>query len=176
MERPLPEPGGRAYGGGFPRRGTGEEGAGFVPEGLPYPRAKRLCPHRLPHGSRREGVFPRGQSQPSACLWRGLRGVRGKGRNLLRVTRAANPEPRLDPTMGVKAKARPEAIRSGFDNTPGNALLSHKVSLAVPSALEGLTSVFGMGTGVAPPLMPPGISIEYLACRAVAPKERKPAL
>jgi hypothetical protein len=25
----------------------------------------------------------------------------------------------------------------------------------VPSALEGLTAVFGMGTGVAPPLLPP---------------------
>ncbi len=28
---------------------------------------------------------------------------------------------------------------------------------AVPSALEGLTSVFGMGTGVSPPLSPPEI-------------------
>ena len=27
---------------------------------------------------------------------------------------------------------------------------------AVPSALEGLTTVFGMGTGMAPPLWPPG--------------------
>ena len=32
---------------------------------------------------------------------------------------------------------------------PGDDLLSHKN--AVPSALAGLTSVFGMGTGVAPP-------------------------
>ena len=53
-------------------------------------------------------------------------------------------------------------------NTPGDALLSHKVSLAVPSALEGLTSVFGMGTGVAPPLMPPGISVEYPALWVLA--------
>jgi len=33
---------------------------------------------------------------------------------------------------------------------PGNDLLSHPVTRAVPSALEGLTSVFGMGTGVTP--------------------------
>jgi hypothetical protein len=33
----------------------------------------------------------------------------------------------------------------------GNDLLSHRVTAAVPSALEGLTSVFGMGTGVSPP-------------------------
>ena len=32
---------------------------------------------------------------------------------------------------------------------PGDDLLFHRK--AVPSALEGLTSVFGMGTGVAPP-------------------------
>src|SRR5215472_12036147 len=31
---------------------------------------------------------------------------------------------------------------------PGNYLVSHAVARAVPSALRGLTSVFGMGTGV----------------------------
>jgi PhoPQ-activated pathogenicity-related protein len=35
---------------------------------------------------------------------------------------------------------------------PGDDLLSHAATRAVPSALEGLTSVFGMGTGVAPPV------------------------
>ena len=33
-------------------------------------------------------------------------------------------------------------------NNPGSDLLSHAVSHAVPSAVAGLTSVFGMGTGV----------------------------
>src|SRR5438552_366315 len=37
----------------------------------------------------------------------------------------------------------------------GNDLLSHRVTPAVPSALEGLTSVFGMGTGVSPPQWSP---------------------
>jgi hypothetical protein len=37
----------------------------------------------------------------------------------------------------------------------GDVLLSHPVSRAVPSVLEGLTSVFGMGTGVTPPLWSP---------------------
>jgi hypothetical protein len=40
--------------------------------------------------------------------------------------------------------------------SPGNVLLSHQVALTVPSALEGLTAVFGMGTGVAPPPRSPG--------------------
>jgi len=31
-----------------------------------------------------------------------------------------------------------------------NGLLSHLLAEAVPSALRGLTTVFGMGTGVAP--------------------------
>jgi hypothetical protein len=38
---------------------------------------------------------------------------------------------------------------------PGGVLLSHAVTHAVPSALEGLTTVFGMGTGVSLPPLPP---------------------
>ena len=34
----------------------------------------------------------------------------------------------------------------------GGDVLSHPVSRAVPSALRGLTTVFGMGTGVSPAL------------------------
>ena len=37
----------------------------------------------------------------------------------------------------------------------GNYLLSHDVSIVVPSALRGLTSVFGMGTGVSLLLLSP---------------------
>ncbi len=37
----------------------------------------------------------------------------------------------------------------------GGDVLSHRVSPAVPSALRGLTAVFGMGTGVSPALRPP---------------------
>ena len=36
------------------------------------------------------------------------------------------------------------------DFNPGSDLRSHTVTRAVSSALRGLTSVFGMGTGVAP--------------------------
>ena len=39
--------------------------------------------------------------------------------------------------------------------TPGGDLLSQGVSPQVPSALAVFTSVFGMGTGVSPPLLPP---------------------
>ena len=40
----------------------------------------------------------------------------------------------------------------GFRNIPGSDLLSHTPTHAVPSAVAGLTSVFGMGTGVTLPL------------------------
>ena len=43
------------------------------------------------------------------------------------------------------------SIKSGGD------LLSQGVYPQVPSALAGLTAVFGMGTGVSPPLWPPEI-------------------
>jgi hypothetical protein len=46
--------------------------------------------------------------------------------------------------------AKPEGAFSAVKQ--GSGLLSHPVSRAVPSVLEGLTSVFGMGTGVSPPL------------------------
>ena len=44
----------------------------------------------------------------------------------------------------------------------GSDLLSHTVTGAVPSALEGLTAVFGMGTGVTPPPLPPESLYELL--------------
>src|SRR6516225_2570664 len=42
------------------------------------------------------------------------------------------------------------------DVCSGGVLLSREASLAVPSALKGLTSGFGMGPGVSPSLWPPG--------------------
>jgi hypothetical protein len=49
-----------------------------------------------------------------------------------------------------------ESLESLFVFYPGSDLLSHAVSSAVSSALRGLTSVFGMGTGVSPAVWPPG--------------------
>ena len=44
----------------------------------------------------------------------------------------------------------------------GNVLLSHTVTHAVPSALKGLTSVFGMGTGVSPsPWLPRNLNSNF---------------
>lgn len=58
----------------------------------------------------------------------------------------------------VAKKARPHE-GAGPKVFPGSDLLSHPVTRAVPSAQEGLTSVFGMETGVSPPLWPPENSL-----------------
>ena len=44
---------------------------------------------------------------------------------------------------------------------PGDFLLSQGPASQVPSALKSLTSVFGMGTGVASSLKPPGNFISF---------------
>ena len=57
---------------------------------------------------------------------------------------------------------------------PGSDLLSHTVTHAVPSAVAGLTSVFGMGTGVTLPLWPPGNLVSGVQPRALIcePRDR----
>ena len=49
---------------------------------------------------------------------------------------------------GVQGKGPDALQRQALRDTPGSDLLSHTVAHAVPSAEEGLTTVFGMGTGV----------------------------
>jgi hypothetical protein len=56
---------------------------------------------------------------------------------------------------GEQKKKAPARYPGPFTIYSGDDLLSHVVANAVPSALEGLTSVFGMGTGVTPPLESP---------------------
>ena len=51
-----------------------------------------------------------------------------------------------------------------FINNPGGFLLSHAVARAVPSAPRGLTSVFGMGTGVTLSTQPPENLFKFQIC------------
>ncbi len=55
--------------------------------------------------------------------------------------------------MGPRAETKKNA---GKRKDPGDDLFSRKAALSVSSALESLTSVFGMGTGMASPLESPG--------------------
>ena len=58
--------------------------------------------------------------------------------------------------QGASRKQKKSPIqRSGLKNRAGIVLLSHKVALALPSPLTGLTSEFEMGSGVSPSLSTP---------------------
>jgi hypothetical protein len=70
---------------------------------------------------------------------------------------------RLTPRWGVtevtkpcnRKRKRPSRFLSTAFINAGNDLLSHTLSRAVQSALRGLTSVFGMGTGGSPAVRSP---------------------
>ena len=64
------------------------------------------------------------------------------------------PQVGLEPTT-LRLTAECSAIELLRKMESGSDLLSRAVSSQVPSALKGLTSVFGMGTGVTPSLSPP---------------------
>ena len=54
-------------------------------------------------------------------------------------------------------KKNPVKHSAELKKNRGGDLLSHPVAQTVSSAQKGLTSVFGMGTGVSPSLKPPQI-------------------
>jgi hypothetical protein len=75
--------------------------------------------------------------------------------------------------MSLENKLRQKKKRPRFHEAlfiiSGDDLLSHTVARAVQSALEGLTSVFEMGTGVTPPAKSPENLINRIksfACQA----------
>ena len=73
-------------------------------------------------------------------------------RSLCRLVRDHSLQPTafsLDPAAHTKKP--PGLSPEGLLLRSGDDLLSRTVPRPVPSAQEGLTSVFGMGTGVAPP-------------------------
>jgi len=75
-------------------------------------------------------------------------------------------------TRGEADKTKqPASIEAGcLKKDRGGDLLSHKVALAVSSALRGLTAVFGMGTGISLAPKPPQklLGFARLAPRATA--------
>jgi hypothetical protein len=60
------------------------------------------------------------------------------------------------PAKALPNRSSPPPSGEGLlQDYSGDVLLSQGDSPQVPSALAGLTSVFGKGTGVTPPLWPP---------------------
>ncbi len=84
----------------------------------------------------------------------------GRGRRRGRARQGRPRSWRKDSRRPASAATR-VAVASGARRkrkNPGDDLFSRKAALSVSSALESLTSVFGMGTGVASPLESPGSS------------------
>ena len=86
------------------------------------------------------------------------------------VKRTSHPKRAMAPLQGARAKIedavdgisqKNSAIKRSFIVESGGDLLSRTVTSQVPSALKGLTSVFGMGTGGTPSSLPPEM-VSYL--------------
>ena len=67
-----------------------------------------------------------------------------------------HPEPLIGPPANKKSPWTEKSEQGLFyRDFFGGVLLSHTATHAVPSALKGLTSEFGMVSGVSPSLLPP---------------------
>ncbi len=80
------------------------------------------------------------------------------------VCRPSPSQHTLAPNLRLPPRKRPvpPPWHGSRNDYPGDVLLSQGAAPQVPSALVVLTSVFGMGTGVAPPLWSPG-TLLYLS-------------
>ena len=95
-----------------------------------------------------------------SSLLRGDKGIRTLDPLLARqVLSQLSYTPKLEETLRVSlnafatsgiARDLPNFVGSPLAIKSGNLLLSHTVASIVPSAVRGLTIVFGMGTGVTP--------------------------
>ena len=61
----------------------------------------------------------------------------------------------LDATAAEMPRRPPAEAGGLLEKMSGDVLLSHNPPVAVPSALRGLTSGFGMGPGISLSLRPP---------------------
>ncbi len=151
--RPVPEEPARSrstHGG----RGLADLGAPLRPD----PENDRPAPAwRLPGARRsRDAPLPDGAGAPARFLSPPARPPRGSPDRPLPEAISASITT-TTPRLRTRTRKGP-CRRHGTDllnNYSGDVLLSQGDTPQVPSALAGLTSVFGMGTGVAPPLWPP---------------------
>ena len=64
--------------------------------------------------------------------------------------------------VALKQKKTRTFLSENPGHKTGNNLLSHRIVAALPLAIEGLTAVVGMGTGVSPHLWSPEWFLAYL--------------
>src|SRR5579872_6388668 len=94
---------------------------------------------------------------------RGCRPAWRSGRKGRDESASVNHRGRRTGSLPVSKTKAPRlmSLRALHEIIPGDDLLSHTLARAVPSALRGLTAVFGMGTGVSPsPESPENLSFK----------------
>src|SRR5204863_7170634 len=134
---------------------------GISPDsGMGRERYPRAAPNECQGDSRGSAPSPAFSHGQRFSVVRNVNGVRNGTYLRMRGGRADSSEQRTNSRCSANADTqktgteKQKALRS-FERrasfTPGGDLLSHTVSRAVPSALEGLTALFGMGRGVTPP-------------------------
>ena len=91
-----------------------------------------------------------------------------------RRTRTSDLDQLIPAAVAGTKKAAPDCLRAALivSVRTGGDLLSQAVSHQVPSALRGLTALFGMGRGVSPSLLPPKSVGPAEACRPPLPAMR----
>jgi hypothetical protein len=141
--------------------GAVDEGAGLAGAGAGHHQ------HRAVHGAGRLRLGRVELGQEGLALLLGPLGGHRNQTVALHTAVIRERPPRGKPGGGVANGRAPRVFTSrGPGRNPGGDLLSHAVSRAVPSALEGLTAVFGMGTGVSPQTWPPGKGWQPGKCRS----------
>ena len=137
--------------------------AGPVPAGAPGPRPRTIPWTSGPAAAAAARTAP----EPPAGDGREGPDDEDELGGAMRRARVLTRGPRLE--TGVAAPGQNDEKtppkRGLSDEKSGGVLLSQGVSPQVPSALAGLTSVFGMGTGVTPPLWPPKSVVKGDAAR-----------
>ena len=145
---------------------------GLPPDGPRPPDLPRVSPDRLAPPRSRLGSHRGSRLASRSATRRGTTSCRGHCRTSHLVRRRTHlvtvavldgprpqphfPSPRLDTPYGGNATHTAPGNGAGATRSlvapakclSGGVLLSHNLSVAVPSALKGLTSGFGMGPGV----------------------------
>ena len=126
--------------------------------------AARACRRAAPAGERHGARRVSGEPCDRAALRHESvrrRGPRGAVRRRIRRSASACAGCASSIPTGARSCARRELAPARTTKGPvsgalveemGGVLLSREIALRVPSALAGLTSLFGMGRGVSPPL------------------------
>ena len=137
------------------RRGV----SGRDPDGVLPDRGRRPRRAERAHPRARSRTWPastapavatrRTTGRPAASSTTSARIATTTGRGSRSRGRKAGTVPSGVVTTRINTKGRPKAA---FRSYPGDDLLSQALAHQVPSALRGLTSLFGMGRGVSPSL------------------------